>query len=199
MNIQHHKNQQRITLAPGEYYVADEEVVLTTLLGSCVSACLYDPCNKIIGMNHFLLSSTHYARTLPVCATDAGRYGIHAMELLLNEMWRRGAGRGNLKAKAFGGSSMLKPVDSSTRSIYAVGEVNVRFIIEFLQNEKIPLVSSDLGGTVGRVIHFHAADFSVHVRKIIAKSANVVKMEEQYWKKTIKQQEEETQIDLWQE
>lgn len=197
MNIHHHKNRKRVTLDPGEYYVADEEVVLTTLLGSCVSACLYDPYNKIVGMNHFLLSSRHYARALPVCATDAGRYGIHAMELLLNEMWKRGAGRGNLKAKAFGGSSMLKPVDSSTRNIYAVGEVNVRFIIEFLQNERIPLVASDLGGVTGRVIHFHSEDFSVYVRKIVAKSAAVVKSEEQYWKKSIQRQEEETQVDLW--
>jgi chemotaxis protein CheD len=76
--------------------------------------------------------------------------------------------------------------------------VNVRFIKEFLQNEKIPLIAADLGGVVGRVINFHSQDFSVYVRKIIAKTAKVVQREEQYWKQTIRRQEEtETQVDLW--
>ena len=198
MKIQNWKNSKRIIISPGEYCVSSEEVVITTLLGSCVSACLYDSYNKIAGMNHFLLSSKRYARDMPICITEAGRYGIHSMELLINEMWNRGAERGNLKAKAFGGGSILKIVDSSTSNYFAVGEVNVRFIKEFLQNENIPLVSSDLGGKVGRVIHFYSGDFSVYVRKMAKKGANVVKREEQYWKKTIqKQEEKETQIDLW--
>ena len=198
MRIQSWQNHKRITIDPGEYYVAHEDVLITTLLGSCVAACLYDPYNKIVGMNHFLLSSRRYAKDMPVCTTDAGRYGIHSMELLINEMWNRGAQRGNLKAKAFGGGSILKPVDAFTSSFFAVGEVNVRFIRAFLRNEKIPLVSSDLGGTVGRVINFYSEDFSVYVRKMVAKSTNVVKREEKYWEKSIQQQEEsETQIDLW--
>jgi len=198
MRIQNLKNHKRITIDPGEYYVAHEDVLITTLLGSCVSACLYDPYNKIVGMNHFLLSSRRYAKSLPVCTTDAGRYGIHSMELLINEMWNQGAQRGNLKAKAFGGGSILKPADAFTSNFLTVGEVNVRFIIEFLKNEKIPLVSSDLGGTVGRVINFYSEDFSVYVRKVVAKSVSVVKREEQYWEKSIQKQEKsETQIDLW--
>jgi chemotaxis protein CheD len=198
MRIQNWKNRKRVAIDPGEYYVAHEDVLITTLLGSCVSACLYDPYNKIVGMNHFLLGSSRYAKGMPVCTTDAGRYGIHSMELLINEMWHRGAQRGHLKAKAFGGGSILKAADASTNNFFTVGEVNVRFIIEYLQNEKIPLVSSDLGGPVGRVINFDSEDFSVYVRKMAAKGATVVKREEQYWKKSIQKQEEtETQIDLW--
>lgn len=198
MRIQPWQNNKRITLNPGEHCVTNENVVITTLLGSCVSACLYDPYNKIVGMNHFLLSSRRYARNMPLSTTDAGRYGIHSMELLINEMWKRGATRDNLRAKAFGGASLLQPADASSGSFFAVGEVNVRFILEFLQNENIPLVAYALGGAVGRVIHFNSADFSVHVRKIRVKSANIVKKEEQYWKKTIQKQEEsKTQIDLW--
>ena len=198
MSLQNWENCKRITILPGEYYVSNEEVVITTLLGSCVSACLYDPYNKIIGMNHFLLSNKRYARDMPVCITEAGRYGIHSMELLINEMWNRGAQRGNLKAKAFGGGSVLKPVDAFTSSFFAVGEVNVRFIREFLQNENIPLVSSDLGGTVGRVINFFSGDFSVYVRKMAETGSKIDKREEQYWKNTMQKQEEtDTQIDLW--
>jgi chemotaxis protein CheD len=149
-------------------------------------------------MNHFMLSSSHYARTLPVCTTDAGRYGIQAMELLMNDMWKRGAKRGNLRAKAFGGGSVLKNIHTSKCSFFVVGEVNIRFILEFLQNEKIPLIASDLGGTSGRVIHFYSEDYSVYVRKIVAKSAAVIAREEHYWEKTIRKQKESvTQIDLW--
>jgi chemotaxis protein CheD len=198
MRIRNLKNHKHITINPGEFYVSNEKVVITTLLGSCVAACLYDPYNKIAGMNHFLLSSIHYARNIPVCTTDAGRYGIHSMELLINEMWNRGAKRGNLKAKAFGGGSVLKTSDAFINNYFTVGEVNMRFIKEFLQNENIPLVSSDLGGVVGRVINFYSEDFSVYVRKMASTGAKLVKREEQYWKKSIQKQEEsETQIDLW--
>jgi chemotaxis protein CheD len=198
VKIQTWQNRKRIVIDPGEYYVAQEDALITTLLGSCVSACLYDPCNKIIGMNHFLLANRRYSRDLSLSITEAGRYGIHSMELLINEMWNRGAKRGNLKAKAFGGSAVLKTADSKVSNYYAVGEVNVRFIREFLQNEKIPLVASDLGGTLGRVINFYSEDFSVYVRKMVVKGAKVIKREEQYWKKSIQEQEQtETQIDLW--
>ena len=198
MRIQNWKGHKRVTIDPGEYYVSHEDVLITTLLGSCVSACLYDPYNKIAGMNHFLLSSRRYSREMPVCTTDAGRYGIQSMELLINEMWNRGAQRGNLKAKAFGGGSILKPADAFTNSIFNVGEVNVRFIREFLQNENIPMVSSDLGGVVGRVINFYSEDYSVYVKKMVATGNKLVKREEQYREKSIQKQEEsETQIDLW--
>ena len=198
MRIQNWKGHKRVTIDPGEYYVSHEDVLITTLLGSCVSACLYDPYNKIAGMNHFLLSSRRYSREMPVCNTDAGRYGIHSMELLINEMWNRGAQRGNLKAKAFGGGSILKPADAFTNSIFTVGEVNVRFIREFLQKENIPMVSFDLGGVVGRVINFYSEDYSVYVKKMVTTANKLVKREEQYREKSIQKQEEsETQIDLW--
>jgi len=198
MRIQNWKNRKRITIYPGEFYVTKEEVLITTLLGSCVSVCLYDPYNNISGMNHFMLSSKHYSREMPLSITDAGRYGIHSMELMINEMLKRGAKRDRLKAKAFGGGSVLKTADLSARNYLAVGEVNVRFTEEFLQNEQIPLVSSDLGGTSGRVIYFDTGDFNAYVRRMTKTGGNLVKREEQYWKKTIQTQEEtETQVDLW--
>lgn len=198
MRLQNFDNGRRMTILPGEYYVATDEIIISTLLGSCVSACLYDPYTKIIGMNHFLLSNKSYAREMPMCITEAGRYGIHSMELLLNDMWNRGAKRGNLKAKAFGGATVLNTRNSTNSNFLAVGEVNVRFIKEFLQGERIPLVSSDLGGSVGRVIHFHSGDFSVYVRKMTKPDNKLLKREEHYWKKTLQKQEEtSTQVDLW--
>lgn len=198
MRIQNWNNLKRITIAPGEFYVTGDDVMIATLLGSCISVCLYDPGNRIVGMNHFLLGSTHYAREMPVCITDAGRYGIHSMELMMNAMWNRGANRAHVKAKAFGGSSLLNPGTKPRSNFAAVGDVNIRFILEFLHNEKIPLAASDLGGNVGRVIHFYSRDFSVYVRKIISRRTQVAQKEKHYWRKSILIEEKrETEIDLW--
>jgi chemotaxis protein CheD len=198
MKVQNWKNRKRVTISAGEFYVTDEDVLITTLLGSCVSACLYDPYNRISGMNHFMLSNKRYSREMPLSITEAGRYGVNSMELLINEMLRRGAQRGRLKAKAFGGGSVLKTANLSASNFLAVGEVNVRFIREFLQNEQIPLVSYDLGGMAGRVIYFDTRDFSVYVRKMAKTGGRLVRSEEQYWRKSIQTQEEtETQVDLW--
>ena len=198
MQIQNWKDCKRITINPGEYYASGNDVMISTLLGSCVSACLYDPYNRIIGMNHFLLSGKYHRGNVPFCITDAGRYGIHSMELLINEMLKLGADRSKIKAKAFGGSTILKAEDASKNNYFAIGEVNAQFILEFLKNENIPLISSDLGGVSGRVIHFFARDFSVHVRKISKTAKRLVKRDVQYWKTSIDiQKKTETSVDLW--
>jgi chemotaxis protein CheD len=198
MKVQNWKNRKRVTINAGEFYVTNEDVLITTLLGSCVSACLYDPYNRISGMNHFMLSNKRYSKEMPVSITEAGRYGVNSMELLINDMLKRGAERGRLKAKAFGGGSVLKTSNLSASSFLAVGDVNVRFIREFLQNEQIPLVSCDLGGMAGRVVYFDTGDFSVYVRKMAKTGGRLVRSEEKYWRKSIQTQEEtETQVDLW--
>lgn len=94
-------------LEPGEYYVSNENVILTTLLGSCVAACLYDPIAGVVGMNHFLLGTGGYDGDIPVCETEPGRYGICAMETLIDNMLKSGAIYQNLHAKIFGGSSLF--------------------------------------------------------------------------------------------
>ncbi|WP_298036762.1 chemotaxis protein CheD [uncultured Desulfuromonas sp.] len=198
MRVEERGRFKRIIIEPGEYYVSDQEVVISTLLGSCVSACLYDPQKKIVGMNHFLLSNRRYARNMPITISEAGRYGTHAMELLINEMIKLGARRENLKAKAFGGGSLLH-VARQADNFCCVGEVNGRFIHEFLDNEGIPLVAADLGGNSGRVIHYSASDFSVYARKIHRERiGGLVKRDRQFWESKIKEQETTTaQPDLW--
>lgn len=194
------RNERRVQIPPGGQFVCNQDIILTTLLGSCVAACLYDPVNRVVGMNHFLLSSPRYSKDSSLIVTDGGRYGISAMEILINEMLKKGAMKRYIKAKAFGGASVIKI--SSTNNFSVVGEVNVRFIKEFLESESIPLVSSDLGGDLGRVIHFFANDFSVFLRKIKKTvSEGLVNKEQKYWEKSIqkRKQEEETDsnIELW--
>ena len=164
MNIQAYQQTRRIILEPGEFYVSTQQEVISTLLGSCVAACLYDPVTNVIGMNHFLLSQRHNQKN-NVIITQAGRYGVHAMELLINEMLMKGAIKNNLKAKCFGGADVLHTAFEK-KDQCSIGEMNVSFIKTFLNNEKIPLVASSLGGKQGRNIHFMGSDNSVYMRKI---------------------------------
>jgi chemotaxis protein CheD len=165
MNTTFRNSIRRVTLMQGDHYVSARNVIIETLLGSCVSACLYDPVHHIVGMNHFLLSGTSCSRSLPLYLTEAGRYGVNAMELIINGMLRLGAEKKNLRAKAFGGASQFSR-SSGNDKFSGVGEINSRFVVEFLQNEGIELVAEDLRGDQGRVITFHSRDFSVHRRKI---------------------------------
>ena len=155
-------------LMPGECYAAHSGVVMTTILGSCVSACVYDPVNGIAGMNHFLLSNERYSKTLHFTHTEAGRYGIQAMELLINNILELGGKNNSLRAKAFGGGqTSYAKIDNG--GFGCVGAVNVDFIKSFLDNENIPLAASALGGDSGRVIRFNTYDYSVDVRNISKK------------------------------
>ena len=198
MRIQTMGRFKRVTIGPGEFHVSDEAVTISTLLGSCVAVCLYDPVNRIVGMNHFLLSNRRYSRELPIHISEAGRYGIHAMELLINEMLKLGANRRFLSAKAFGGASIMKPSDSAD-NFACVGAVNCRFVREFLYNEKIQLVAEDLGGESGRMIHFSNGDFTAYVRKVKQnRTIRLGQRDHDCWLKAIEMQEHTLPAaDLW--
>lgn len=182
MNIRAVGSRLTVTLMPGDYYVSKEDVVIGTILGSCVSACLYDPVSRVVGMNHFLLTGKQNNAD-KIWFSEAGRYGIHSMEIIINGMLKLGANKRNMRAKAFGGASVL-PVRNRGRGFASVGETNAQFVIEFLKNEGIRLVSSDLGGYEGRAIRFHSDDFSVYQRKIKRiVMPDLATREERYWRR----------------
>ncbi len=179
---------KQIRIEPGGHRAVMENVVLTTILGSCVSACLYDEESGVAGMNHFMLANRRYAKAMPMSVTDAGRYGIHAMELLINDMLKLGATKSRIKAKVFGGGRILET--GSRDTFFCVGEVNQRFIREFLELEKIEAVAFDLGGELGRVIHFRTDTFQVFRRWIQkAETISVEREEHQLWKQSISEHE----------
>jgi len=192
------KTTQRIIIDPGEYYVTRQPEVISTLLGSCVAACLYDPVNRVFGMNHFLLAYRHHAHNLPIIQSDEGRYGIYAMELLINDMMKIGANRLNLQAKCFGGGNVLK-LREDKENQQTVGDVNAEFIKAFLSNENIPLVGACLGGRHGRNVHFVGTDFSVFVKKIGDKQERLLENQERrYWKQSIDAHEQtQSGADFW--
>jgi chemotaxis protein CheD len=188
----------RVIINPGEYYSTKDTEVITTLLGSCVAACLYDQKLKLIGMNHIMLSNPRYSKDMPIHITEAGRYGIHAMELLINDMMAKGTNRGMLRAKVFGGSTIINR-ENGGGNFFCVGQVNCKFIREYLEAERIPIDAEDLGGDFGRVIHFSNGDFSVFRRKIgHSRSEKLAERDRVCWQNAIVNQEKaQPQIDLW--
>lgn len=191
--------ERRIILHPGDYGVSDQSVTMSTLLGSCVAVCLYDPVKRVMGMNHFLLASRKQSIKGSLLASDAGRYGIHAMELLINGVLNKGGRRANLRAKAFGGGNVLGRVCKDTPDFMCIGSINVRFVREFLERDGIPLVAADLGGVVGRQIHFTGSDYSVYVKPIESQqSRHLVEEERLFWRQSIADRDsEKRQADFW--
>lgn len=198
MRIEKYQGGERVTLTPGEYYSTGNLGVISTLLGSCIAACLFDPRNRIIGMNHFMLSNPRYSKDLPIHLSEAGRYGINAMELLINDMMGKGISRRLLRAKIFGGASIMNR-EAEQSNFLCVGQVNCKFICEFLAAEGIPVDAQDLGGDFGRVIHFSNGDFAVHRRKIgSGGSSKLAQRDRDCWRRSIDQQQSALpQIDLW--
>ncbi len=179
-----HVGLPRVDVKPGERYATASASDIRTLLGSCVASCLFDPVARVAGLNHFLLAAPRYSRSLPFTATEAGRYGIHAMELLINDMMDLGASRSRLRAKVFGGASVLG--FSCEDNFLCVNEVNQRFIRDYLSTERIPVLSEDLGGIHGRVIHFHSDTFRVFRRFIKDERTEIVeKGERAYWQSAV--------------
>lgn len=170
-----HFQRDRLILSPGEHAVSDEDVVLYTVLGSCVSVCLRDATRGISGMNHFMLPAP-----LPSSrffSSDAGRFGLHAMELVINGMLKRGAERARLRAKVFGGGHVL-PTGARTDR---VPTANCEFALAYLAAEGIPLLARDLGGLRARKVACFAASGEVFVHKLrSAHPAEVLAEEKAY-------------------
>jgi chemotaxis protein CheD len=128
----HHFQYDAVKVLPGEYFVANEEMVIMTVLGSCIAACIWDSRVRVGGMNHFMLPDGE--------GNDGfGRYGSYAMELLLNEMFKMGARRETMQAKVFGGGAVMAGFTTMN-----VGERNTQFVMNYLAEEHIPVVSKDV-------------------------------------------------------
>lgn len=135
-------HEQVISVVQGQYEIsADTFTRLSTVLGSCVSCCMYDATAKVGGMNHFLLANGGDNTTVDI------KYGSHAMEMLINSLLKRGADRGRLQAKLFGGANI-------TTALGPIGSKNADFAIDFLRREGITCISKSLGGQNARRIHF---------------------------------------------
>jgi chemotaxis protein CheD len=161
---------QVIKILPGEFLATSRDVVMMTLLGSCVAACLHDPFAAVGGMNHFMLPEGGES---PVGAP--ARYGVHAMEVLLNELLKEGARRSRLQAKLFGGGNVLKGF-----TVGNVGEQNVHFARDYLEREGIRVVAEDLLGSQARKVGYYPKSGKALVRRLPIVEAEVDRVERLY-------------------
>ena len=137
---------RRVSIIQGEHRVlAEPDVMLTTVLGSCVAVCLHDPVAHIGGMNHFLLGEPSAGHTLQ--PEEMQRYGVHAMELLINAMMRSGAVRDRLCGHLYGGANIIA-------GLGAIGSSNAAFARRFMETEGLEIRHCDLGGTSARKVEF---------------------------------------------
>jgi chemotaxis protein CheD len=164
----HHFQYDAVKVLPGEYFVSNEDIVVMTVLGSCIAACIWDGRARTGGMNHFMLPDGDM--------TDgSGRYGSYAMELLINEMLKLGARRESMQAKVFGGAQVMAGFTTMN-----VGERNTKFVLDYLSTERIPVVSQDVldihprkvcffpvtgKALVKRLAHAHPETLAVEERK----------------------------------
>ena len=152
-------DKKYIRVIQGECHVSDDpDVVLTTILGSCVAACIRDPEVGVGGMNHFLLPGDA-SRLSP--SSEGERYGAYLMEVLVNGLLRRGASRHRLEAKLFGGASVVK-------SLSPIGLMNAQFAKNFLATEGIRIIGESLGDERGRRVEYRPV--SGHARQLFVEA-----------------------------
>ncbi|RCS59869.1 chemoreceptor glutamine deamidase CheD [Parvibium lacunae] len=154
-----HFNVEAAKILPGEYYVSKREMLLVTVLGSCVAACIWDSRAQVGGMNHFMLPDLAVDKKGEM--GESGRYGVYAMELLVNQLLKLGAKKANLRAKVFGGGNVMKGFQN-----FDVGQRNSTFVKEFLTTERIPLVAEDLLDVWPRKVYFFTQSGKVLVKKL---------------------------------
>lgn len=150
--VDHHFQYDAVKVLPGEYFVTGEDILVMTVLGSCIAACIWDNKARLGGMNHFML---------PEGEDGSGRYGSYAMELLLNEMFKLGARRETMQAKIFGGGAVMAGFTTMN-----VGERNTQFVFDYLAAERIPVVSQDVLDVHPRKVCFFPVTGKVLVKRL---------------------------------
>jgi chemotaxis protein CheD len=161
-----------VKILPGQYYVSNKNILIGTVLGSCVSACIYDRAAAIGGMNHFMLPDTGDINSP---ASESARYGAYAMELLINQLMKMGIAKANMTAKIFGGGNVLHSM-----STLNVGERNATFVKKYLSNEGIRVLSEDLLDNCARKVYFFPQTGRVLVKRLETIAPSIINLEKDY-------------------
>jgi len=180
-------------LLPGDYYVTKENEMITTVLGSCVSACIRDAVLGIGGMNHFMLPETSKSRLSSRDESVVGtalRYGNYAMEHLINTILQYGGKRKNLEVKLFGGGKIIATLGD-------VGSRNIEFVLDYVDTEALKLVSHDLGDIYPRKVNFYPQTGRVRMKKIKDLHNDTIVLREKQYGSQIKDIPVEGSIELF--
>jgi len=182
-----------VKILPGEYYVTRGEEAVSTVLGSCISACVRDPVRKVGGMNHFMLPedvSTGSNNWLDPAIGLATRYGSYAMESLINDLLKLGATRERLEIKVFGGGRVLSGMTD-------VGARNIEFVRSYLKLESYRIVAEDLGGTQPRKVVYFPASGRVKLRRLRPVENRIISHHEQLYLASIGKQTAGGDVELF--
>lgn len=179
---------QALKVLPGEYLVTANDVMLVTVLGSCVSACIRDPLAGIGGMNHFMLPDTEQGGAV----SESARYGSYAMEMLINELLKRGASRARLETKLFGGGAVLPGF-----TVNNVGERNVRFVRAYLAAEGLPIAGEDLLDVVPRRVHYFPRSGKVLLKRLPSANDTEVLASERLYQSRLQQSPTQGSVELF--
>jgi chemotaxis protein CheD len=177
-------------ILPGEFYVTKQREVISTVLGSCISACVYDEVMGIGGMNHFMLPINKAAALGSIEDQLSCRYGNWAMEFLINEVIKNGGNRNNLKVKLFGGGQIIQ-------SMTDVGEGNIRFASTYLKQEGFSIDSHDVGGPWPRKVLFYPETGKAQVKKLRSMHNDTIQQRENKYLHEIEEQDTHTDIELF--
>lgn len=175
-------------LLPGEYYVATRAMMLTTVLGSCVAACIRDVRLGIGGMNHFMLPDSDASGPM----SSSARYGTYAMEILINHLLKLGARRENLEAKVFGGGNVLPGLTMAN-----VGQRNADFVVDYLRTEQLRIVARDLVDVFPRKVNFFPATGRVLVKRLKSANTNELVGRESDYRKRIGRNQDASDVELF--
>lgn len=161
-------------ILPGQFYVSQEDELITTVLGSCVSCCVRDPNIGVGGMNHFMLPSKTSFDPKKDILSDAARYGNVAMEFLINAILKEGGKRRNLEAKIFGGGAVLSQMTD-------IGKKNIDFVLQYIYDENLNVVAQDLGDVFPRKVQYFPASGRARVKKLVTvHNDTIVRREREY-------------------
>lgn len=182
-----------VKILPGEYYVTHDNELITTVLGSCVSACIRDRELGIGGMNHFMLPVSNYGQLKHNNESIVGiatRYGNYAMEHLINTILSNGGKRKNLEVKVFGGGKILPTLTD-------VGMKNIDFVLDYIDQEGLNLLSQDLGDIYPRKIIYFPQTGKVGMKKIKDLHNDTIAQRERKYFNSIRNVAVESEVELF--
>lgn len=180
-------------ILPGQYYVTLHDEVIVTVLGSCVSACIRDRVLGIGGMNHFMLpreGKVPLAHDYGQMLDEAARYGVYAMELLINEILKNGGRRQNLEVKITGGGRMLAHLSD-------VGKRNIVFVRKFLATEGLEVAAEDLGDIYPRKVYYFPVTGKVRVKKLRSMHNDTIAQREDAYLQDLQKQSPQGEVELF--
>jgi chemotaxis protein CheD len=177
-------------ILPGEFYFTGKDMLIVTVLGSCVSACIRDRVSGVGGMNHFMLPDGGENSDNPVSASM--RYGTYAMEVLINELQKAGAKRENMEAKVFGGGNVLRGFTTIN-----VGERNAKFVLAYLKTERMRVIAEDLNDIYPRKVYFFPKTGKVLVKKLKVEHNDTLKRRELDYASRLKASSVSGDVDLF--